>query len=65
MLKPMKPYRIYPFIMPPAYPDYNIPPTLYALLNSIVNFGEEEKTKIKDLAKVGRSTIFDFDYIEK
>lgn len=62
MLKPMKPYRIYPFIMPPAYPDYNIPPTLYALLNSIVNFGEEEKTKIKDLAAAGRSEIFDFDY---
>ena len=62
MLKPMKPYRIYPFIMPPAYTDYNIPPTLYALLNSIVNFGEEEKTKIKDLAAAGRDEIFDFDY---
>ena len=45
----MKPYRIYPFITPPAYPDYNIPPTLYALLNSIVNFDSETKTKIKDL----------------
>lgn len=62
MLKPMKPYRIYPFIMPPTYPDYNLPPTIYALLNSIVNFGEEEKTKIKDLASAGRSEIFDFDY---
>ena len=54
--------RIYPFIMPPAYPDYNIPPTLYSILNSIVNFDEEEKTKIKDLASAGRSEIFDFDY---
>ena len=58
----MKPYRIYPFITPPAYPDYNIPPTLYALLNSIVNFDSETKTKIKDLASAGRSEIFDFTY---
>ena len=56
------PYRIYPFIIPPAFPDYNIPPTLYRLLNSIVNFGEEEQTKIKDLAAAGREEIFDFDY---
>lgn len=38
------------------------PPTLYALLNSIVNFGVEEKTKIYDLAKEGRNKIFDFNY---
>jgi hypothetical protein len=38
------------------------PPTLYTILESIVNYGKEEKTKIKDLAKEGRSTIFDFDY---
>lgn len=55
-------YKVYPFIIPPAYPDYNLPPTVYALLNSIVNFGEEEKTKIKNLAQEGRSEIFDFDY---
>ena len=55
-------YRVYPFIIPPAYPDYNLPPTIYSLLNSIVNFGEEEKTKIKDLASAGREEIFDFEY---
>ena len=55
-------YKIYPFIPIPAYPDYNIPPTIYRLLNSIVNYGEEEQTKIKDLADAGRSEIFDFDY---
>lgn len=55
-------YKIYPFIPIPAYPDYNIPPTIYRLLNSIVNFGEEEQTKIKDLADAGRSEIFDFEY---
>ena len=57
-----KVFRVYPFIIPPAYPDYNLPPTLYRLLNSIVNFDSEEKTKIKDLATEGRSEIFDFDY---
>ena len=54
--------RIYPFLMPPAYPDYNLPPTLYSILESIVNYGKDEKTKIKDLASAGRSKIFDFDY---
>lgn len=55
-------FKVYPFIMPPAFPDYNLPPTLYRLLNSIVNFDEEEQTKIKDLAQAGRSEIFDFEY---
>lgn len=57
-----KVFRIYPFIIPPAYPDYNLPPTLYRLLNSIVNFDEEQETKIKDLAREGREEIFDFSY---
>ena len=57
-----RPYRIYPFIVPPAFPDYNLPPTLYRLLNSLVNYDEEEQTKIKDLAAAGRSEIFDFEY---
>lgn len=55
-------YRVYPFIIPPAYPDYNLPPTLYRLLNSIVNFDVEEQTKIKNLAAAGREDIFDFEY---
>lgn len=38
------------------------PPTLYALMESIVNYGKEDKTKIKDLPKVSRETIFDFKY---
>ncbi len=48
----------FPFIPPTC----DKPPTIYALLESIVNYGKDEKTKIKDLAKVGRTTIFDFDY---
>ena len=55
-------YRLYPFIRFPAFPDYNLPPTLYRLLNSLINFDAEEQTKIKDLASAGRSDIFDFDY---
>ena len=57
-----KVFRVYPFIIPPAYPDYNLPPTLYRLLNSIVNYDEDEQTKIKNLAREGREDIFDFDY---
>lgn len=55
-------YRIYPFIIPPAFPDYNLPPTLYRILNSLVNYDKEEQTKIKNLAAAGREDIFDFEY---
>lgn len=40
----------------------NKPPTIYFLLESIVNYGKDEKTKIKDLAKEGHSRVFDFEY---
>lgn len=42
--------------------DYNIPPTIYSILNSYVNFENPEPVKIKDLARTGRNVIFDFDY---
>ena len=54
-------YRIYPFIIPPAYPDYNLPPTIYSILKSFVYY-DDTQTKIKDLASSGRERIFDFDY---
>lgn len=38
------------------------PPTVYALLNSYVNYGNDVPVKIKDLAKAGRSVFFDFEY---
>lgn len=38
------------------------PPTIYSLLNSYVNFSKEVPTKIKDLARIGRTMFFDFDY---
>lgn len=40
----------------------NKPPTVYFLLESIVNYGKDEKTKIKDLASEGRERFFNFDY---
>ena len=53
-------FMFYPFLPP----NCSKPPTLYSVLNSIVNGDkdEDEYTKIKDLAKEGRSTIFNFDY---
>lgn len=51
-----------PFFVPKIPVMNEKPPTLYAIMNSIVNYGKEEKTKIKDLASIARTTIFDFDY---
>lgn len=55
-----------PFLFPLFTPwlpnDCDKPPTIYSLLESIVNYGKDDKTKIKDLAKIGRTKIFDFDY---
>lgn len=42
--------------------DYDVPPTLYALCNSMANFGKIDKTKIKDLASETREQIFNFSY---
>ena len=54
-------YRVYPFITPPAFPDYNIPPTIYSILKSFVYY-DDEQPKINELAENGRDKIFDFDY---
>lgn len=56
-------FMFYPFLPP----NCNLPPTIYTILESIVNpdvdLNEPEpEVKIKDLAKVGRKTIFNFDY---
>lgn len=54
------------FIFPMMYPtlptDYNLPPTIYNLLNNYVNYGKDEKIKISELAKNGRDLFFDFNY---
>lgn len=52
------PYLIYPWL--PTNCDE--PQTLYSIMNSICNFGKEEKTNIYGLASGARSTIFDFEY---
>ena len=57
----MNPYLI-PLLVPRIPHDNPKPPTIYALLNSIVNFGKEEQIKISELAKYGRNTFFDFNY---
>ena len=54
-------FLFYPVFLPP---NCSKPPTVYSILNSIVNGdkNKEDYTKIKDLAKEGRLTIFNFDY---
>lgn len=59
---------MYPWwgIMPMFYPmlpnDCNKPPTIYSLLESIVNFENDTPVKTSELAKNGRDKIFDFNY---
>lgn len=54
---------IFPYLITPWLPtNCDAPPTLYSLMNSICNYGKEEKTNIYNLASGARSTIFDFDY---
>ena len=58
-------YNMFEFTLLPQFVHANEkPPTVYALLNSIVNFGkpDSEKVKIKELAKAGHAKIFDFNY---
>ena len=56
-------FMFYPFLPP----NCNKPPTIYTILESIVNPDVDlnepaPEVKIKDLAKVGRTTIFNFEY---
>ena len=48
--------------MPPIPDDYDIPPTIYSILNSYVNFDNDDPVKITNLASAGRGVFFDFDY---
>lgn len=62
MIPEYNPYFM-PLFVPFIPPISDKPPTLYSILESIVNGGNnEDEKKIKDLAKYGRQTIFDFDY---
>lgn len=55
-------YFLYPLLIPKIPSMNEQPPTLYSLLNTILNHNKEEKTKIRNLAKEGRKYIFDFEY---
>ena len=60
----MFPWWGIPLFYPKLPADYNLPPTMFSLLNSIVNYDkeEDEQVKIKNLAEEGREEIFDFEY---
>ena len=67
----MRRTKMFPLMMFPAIPNickltisHDYPPTIYALLNSYVNYNkpENEQVKIKNLARTGRTLFFDFDY---
>lgn len=49
-------------LTPPLPPDYDIPPTIYSLLNSYVNYDNPNPVKISNLASAGRNMFFDFNY---
>ena len=54
---------MFPYLIAPWLPtNCDLPPTLKSLMNSICNYGKEEKTNIYNLAKGSRETIFNFDY---
>lgn len=40
----------------------DLPPSLYSIMESIVNFNTEDKSKITDLWQKARSKLFDFNY---
>lgn len=61
-------YNAYMFMPPPFLPpNCDKPPTIYTILESIVNYDvdlndQAPAVNIKDLAKQGRNVIFNFDY---
>ena len=41
----------------------NLPPTLYSIMQSLVNYDTDEPSKIKDMWQKAREYIFNFDYV--
>ena len=41
----------------------NLPPTLYSIMQSLVNYDSDEPGKIKDMWQKAREYIFNFDYV--
>lgn len=55
-------FQMIPFWTPFLPTNCNKPPTIYSLLESIVNYDADTRTSTSNLAKEGRTTIFDFTY---
>ena len=53
---------LYPLMFPRIPKDNPKPPTIYQILVAIVNYGKEEITGTRNLAREGRYKIFDFGY---
>lgn len=45
-----------------AFNQCDLPPTLYSIMESMVNYNREEQVKIKDLSQYAKDRIFNFDY---
>lgn len=41
----------------------NLPPTLYGIMQSLVNYDTDEPSKLKDMWQKARKYIFNFDYV--
>lgn len=50
-------------IYPIWHQGNNLPPTIYSIMQSLVNYDSDEPTKIKDMWQKAREYIFNFDYV--
>ena len=50
-------------IYPICQQVHNLPPTLYSIMQSLVNYDINEPSKIKDMWQKAREYIFNFDYV--
>lgn len=58
----MYPWTVLPILYPKIPTNCDLPPTIFSIMNSIVNFDNENPVKIQNLANASRNKIFDFDY---
>lgn len=49
-------------IYPICHQGNNLPPTIYSIMQSLVNYDTDEPSKIKDMWQKAREYIFNFDY---
>lgn len=50
-------------IYPICQQGNNLPPTLYSIMQSLVNYETDKPSKIKDMWQKAREYIFNFDYV--